>query len=105
MVPVKTRAPMPSPWRVFLGILCIALVLLGGIVSLTHTHPVADPSHTDCSLCVTSHSVGHTTASPVLLSHVQLLTTTVAALPLPRARTLSRFALFTRPPPESASSF
>src|ERR1039457_342768 len=46
---------MRSPWRVLLGVLCIALIMVGGIVAVTHTHSQREISHQDCGLCVTAH--------------------------------------------------
>lgn len=43
-----------STWISLIGIACVALVLMIGIVQVVHSHPSghADP---DCSLCVTAH--------------------------------------------------
>lgn len=43
-----------SSWLALVGILCVALILMVGIVQVVHSHPSghADP---DCSLCVTVH--------------------------------------------------
>lgn len=49
------RGPRRS-WAAWLGIVCIALVLLTGILRVSHSHPDGriDP---DCSLCMTAHTV------------------------------------------------
>ena len=39
-----------------LGIVCIGLVLMTGMVQVAHSHPSGHPDH-DCSLCITAHHV------------------------------------------------
>ncbi len=92
---------MQSPWRILLGLLCLGLILLGGTVAATHTH-ANGTVHADCSLCTTAHSTPHVTALPVHTAEAVVIERLAVALPPPRSQTLSRFALFTRPPPADA---
>jgi hypothetical protein len=90
---------MRSPWRVLLGVLCISLVLLGGIVSVTHNHAHEDASHQDCGLCVTAHMAIQVAVSvtPVFVDHV--FSRVEASSPVASHQIIPQFALFSRPPP------
>jgi len=81
-----------------LGILCIALVLMSGMVQVAHSHPLGQPDH-DCSLCTTAHNV----IQVVALVTLDLSTQPVAAIaPEPTRELPSRtffFKLSCRPPP------
>ncbi len=101
MFRLKMTPHMQSPWRLLLGLLCLGLVLLGGTVAVTHTH-ANGTVHTDCGLCTTAHSTPHVTALPVHTAEAVVIERLAVALPPPRSQTLSRFALFTRPPPADA---
>ena len=94
--------PMRTPWRLLLAVLCIGLVALCGTLAVVHSHPLGDVSHADCGLCIAGHTVVYTTALPVQASVAHVVSVVAAALPVARPRTLSRFALFTRPPPVDA---
>ena len=92
-----------SPWRLLLGVLCIALVLLNGTLSVTHSHPDGVP-HTDCGLCTTAHlivqagkAVTQVTVALVFIRRA------LVAIPSSIPDTVSDFALFTRPPPVDSS--
>jgi len=94
----RTTTHMRKPWRLLLGLLCIGLVLLMGTMAATHAH-MDRADHPDCGLCVTAHMAVQL-ASPA----VQAAVTPVVARVEPThrlvvVRTVSRFALFTRPPP------
>jgi hypothetical protein len=43
-----------STWLAMVGIICVALILMVGVVQVMHRHPSGhiDP---DCALCVTAH--------------------------------------------------
>lgn len=88
----------------FMGVLCIALVLMSGMVQAAHFHASGQPDH-DCALCLTMHSVAQATA-PIV---VHFSSRSVEALTL--ARTISRpraavhFRLASRPPPVATSLF
>ena len=88
-------------WASLLGIVCIALVLMTGVVQVTHYHTsdVTGQIDHDCSLCVTAHNV----VQVVTLVTLDLSSQRVAeivpeeTLPLPRQRFLHK--LYIRPPP------
>src|SRR5271169_5477216 len=81
-----------------LGIVCIALVLMSGIVQVAQSHPSGQPDH-DCSLCATAHHVIQIVALVTLdLSSLRVAT----VVPEPTLELPSRlffFKLACRPPP------
>jgi len=80
-------------------LLCVSLVFVCGTIQAVHVHPQGDISHADCSLCATAH-VGVQVAEPAVALHVTPVVSVVEAFVAPTLpRTLSTFALFTRPPP------
>ena len=91
-----------SRWRLLLGILCIGLVILGGTISVAHSHPDGDVSHADCALCVAVHITVHPTVAPVIIPVTHVFATVHVAFPPARPQTLFSFALYTRPPPANA---
>lgn len=92
---------MRSSWRLLLGMLCVALVFLGGTLSVTHSHPNGIV-HSDCSLCTAAHSVVSTTMPTVQIPIAQVFTAIYLAVPPVGFQRLSTFALFIRPPPDNA---
>jgi hypothetical protein len=86
-------------WRLLLGILCLALVVLGSTVQVAHSHPSGEISHADCSLCATAHVVAQAVSHPVALQATLVVTAVQGFILKPPAIALSVFALFTRPPP------
>ncbi len=102
MIRKYTTTHMQSPWKIVIGLLCIALVLLGGTLSVVHSHNQGSVSRADCGLCVTAHLTIQLTAAPPQIPASEVYSKVEAALPVARPRTLSRFALFTRPPPANA---
>jgi len=94
---------MSKRWGLILGLLCIALVLVGGTLQVAHTHAGGELSHTDCSLCATAHVVAHVVSLPIVLAAVQLVAPVQAFTPGIRPARLSIYALFTRPPPVSST--
>lgn len=81
-----------------LGSLCIALVLMSGMIQAAHFHADVQTDH-DCALCLTVHTVAHVTA-PIALDFTSR---PVEALAVPRAIARARdavhFRLASRPPP------
>ncbi|HZD49250.1 MAG TPA: hypothetical protein VE178_10940 [Silvibacterium sp.] len=81
-----------------LGIVCIALVLMAGMIQVAHTHASGQPSH-DCSLCIVAHQVVQVVA-PITLA---LSSQSVAAPAVEPTRELPNrplfFKLSSRPPP------
>src|SRR5215469_6650123 len=81
-----------------LGIFCIALVLMSGMVQVAHSHASGQPDH-DCSLCTTAHHV----IQVVALVTLDLSSQPVApATPEPTRELPNRpfvLKLASRPPP------
>jgi hypothetical protein len=89
---------------VVLGFLCCALITLGGIVQVVHTHADGQSVQSDCALCHTAHLVVQP-AVPYLLPHSVFVAARVStALQPRRARFLFVFSLFTRPPPAQTAN-
>jgi hypothetical protein len=89
-------------WSRWLGVLCIALVLLTGFVQVMHTHTDGRVDHEGCSLCITVHHVAQSAALITLAVSVQpivQLTPDFRDELLPRQRFLLKLA--NRPPPVS----
>jgi hypothetical protein len=87
-----------SRWSLLVGLLCVALIIFAGTVSVAHGHDDG-ARHADCGLCATAHSPVQLAAAPVLVPVAQVLARVEAALPAPRSRVESRSTLFIRPPP------
>jgi hypothetical protein len=81
-----------------LGIVCIALVLMSGMIQVAHSHPLGQPDH-DCSLCTTAHHV----IQVVALVTLDLSSRPVTAVAPEPTRELPHrtffFKLSSRPPP------
>jgi len=81
-----------------LGIVCIALVLMSGMIQVAHTHPSGQLDH-DCSLCITAHHVIQAVALVTLDLSSQLVSRLAPepAIDLPSRNFF--FQLSCRPPP------
>jgi hypothetical protein len=92
---------MRGAWRLLLSLLCISLVVACGTIQVVHVHTQGDLSHhPDCALCATAHLSVQLAETSVTLHHVAPVISAVEAFVAPTAtRTISTFALFTRPPP------
>lgn len=86
-----------------LGVLCIALVLVTGILQVTHSHPSGHIDH-DCSLCFAAHQAIQVAIVITVLfsSHPVARFTPELYTPLPRQRFVLKLA--NRPPPVSRVS-
>ncbi len=100
------RAPFhrkPLRWASLLGILCIALVLVSGVIQAAHFHAGGQTDH-DCALCLAAHQIAHA-AAPIALPFNSLA---VAAVTVPRTlqrpRPAVAFRLVSRPPPSPLAS-
>jgi hypothetical protein len=93
-----------STWKLVLALLCIALVIACGTIQAIHVHTDGDLSHADCPLCATAHVTVQVVEPPVTLHVAPVISRVEAYLPAIPSRTLSIFALFTRPPPADALS-
>jgi len=85
-----------------LGILCIALVLMSGMVQAAHFHAPGGADH-DCALCVAAHHVAHTTQLITLDISSLPVTPLTAACSLVRPRRAVFFRFFSRPPPSGSA--
>jgi hypothetical protein len=90
---------MRSPWRVLLGVLCISLVMLGGVLYATHSHSHSDVAHQDCGLCVTAHMAVQVAVSVTHVFVSEVFTRVEASRPIASHDFIPQFALFSRPPP------
>jgi hypothetical protein len=95
------RLCAPSPWKVLLGVFCITLVMLGGVVSVSHSHSQGEATHQDCGLCVTAHMAVQVAVTVTQVFVAQVFTRVEAACPVARPQFTPQFALFSRPPPAS----
>jgi hypothetical protein len=96
----KTTLSRPrSPWRILLGVLCIALIMVGGVVAATHTHSQREISHQDCGLCVTAHMAVQIAVTVTQVCVAQVFTRVEASHPVASHDFTPQFALFSRPPP------
>jgi uncharacterized protein (UPF0276 family) len=77
----------------------MALVLVSGTLSVTHSHSNDVDNHGTCSLCATAHTVAQVTQAPAQVVTIQVyeLLEHVVATARPRAVIVTRH--FTRPPP------
>jgi hypothetical protein len=98
---VSAKRGAQLSWISLLGMVCIALVLMTGLLQVTHSHPSGQPDH-DCSLCVTAHHV----AQAVVVVTLAVSSRPVARFvpesftPAPRQRFILKLA--NRPPPDPA---
>jgi hypothetical protein len=85
-------------WISILGIVCIALILLTGVLQVTHTHPNGQPDH-DCSLCLSAHHVAQIVVVVTLATVSETVPHFVVEkfTPIPRQRFVLKLA--NRPPP------
>ncbi len=86
-------------WRLLVSLLCVALLVLAGTLAVAHGHEPGNISHNDCGLCATAHVTVQVVAALLMGPSQPVVTRFETFVPEARPRTLSRFALFTRPPP------
>jgi hypothetical protein len=94
-----TTTHRQSPWKLLAGVLFIALVVLGGCITVTHAHAQESASHPDCGLCVASHLAVQIAAAPPVIVLAPGFTDVEASQPIARPNSVPQFALFSRPPP------
>jgi hypothetical protein len=90
---------MRSRWQLLVGVLCIALIMVGGVVSATHSHSDGEVTHQDCGLCVTAHMAIQVAVSVTQVCVAQVFTRVEASNPVASFQFAPQFALFSRPPP------
>ena|SRR5277367_621597 len=88
-------------WAGWLGIFCIALVLLTGFVQITHTHPNGQVDNEGCSLCNTAHHVVQTVALVSVAISIQPVWRIAPKKTIDRPRQRFLLKLANRPPPVS----
>ena len=88
-------------WRLILGLLCCALLVFAGTLSVSHGHDDL-VTHPDCSLCATAHVSVQPAAALAIGPVVQVFTKVEARIPASRPKTIFHYSLFTRPPPTDA---
>ncbi|MGA9985772.1 MAG: hypothetical protein WA891_02345 [Acidobacteriaceae bacterium] len=95
--------PIASPrLRGVFGIVCIALVLMSGMVQAAHFHASAQAEH-DCALCVAAHHVAQA-AAPISMDLISVQVNALAPVRrLHRPRRAVYFRLSSRPPPSSSA--
>jgi len=89
-------------WASVLGILCISLVLLSGMVQAAHFHASGTIDH-DCALCVTAHHVAQAAPAVNLNFSSMPVAPLTARRSQPRPRRAVYFRLVNRPPPNPSS--
>jgi hypothetical protein len=92
---------MSVSWSRWLGVLCIALVLLTGFIQVVHSHPTGQVDHEGCSLCNTAHHVVQTVALASVAVSIQPVWRIASEKPLERPRHIFIHKLANRPPPVS----
>ena len=90
---------------IFLALLCVVLVILGGTIQVAHGHQPGSVSHSDCSLCTTAHLVILASLPVAVLVLARQVAEVDALLQTVPPRTLFVFELFTRPPPVDPAFF
>jgi len=98
----RSKTTSPSRWQLLLSVLCMALVILSGTISVTHSHQQSADDHGSCSLCVTAHAVAQVAATPSQVILVRVFESLIPTAPITRPRTFVHADLYTRPPPVRA---
>lgn len=85
-------------WASVLGLVCVALVLVSGMVQAAHFHPSGQADH-DCALCMAAHQAARM-APPITLGFsIRAIGAVVVARCLFRPQPAVFFRLASRPPP------
>lgn len=94
-----SRAICGSWLKSLVAVVCISLVMLGGMLSVTHSHKAMGPSHPDCGLCLVAHTAIHTGTPAPEIVVVKVFTRVEVAPEIPDLPSISLEPLFSRPPP------
>jgi hypothetical protein len=97
----KPKTVTLAPWKSFLGVLCMVLVLVSSTLSVAHSHAKAVDEHGTCGLCVSAHMTAHLAAPAPQIVITQVFIEIEPTSPVTRAYVVPHFALFSRPPPAS----
>src|SRR5580704_11681550 len=95
----NTTLRVRTALRPLLAVLCISLLMVGGIVAATHSHSQGEASHQDCGLCVTAHMAVQVAVTVTQVCIAQVFTRVEASDPVASLQFTPQFALFSRPPP------
>jgi hypothetical protein len=88
--------------RGLFGIVCIALVLMSGVVQAAHFHASGEPDH-DCTLCMAAHHVARI-APPVAFNVSSVaIAKVIVARSFTRPQPAVFFRLSSRPPPPDSA--
>ncbi|MGC2400234.1 MAG: hypothetical protein WA510_10645 [Acidobacteriaceae bacterium] len=87
-----------------LGFLCCALITLGGIAQVVHTHTDGHAVHSDCALCHTANQVVEPAVSYALPCNTMVVAPVPTAPRPVRTQVYFVFSLFTRPPPAKTAN-
>jgi hypothetical protein len=85
-------------WVSVLGFLCIALVLMSGVVQAAHFHASRQPDH-DCALCLAIHHVASIAPVIQLSFSIGFLGRSVTMRRITFPKRTAFFRLASRPPP------
>jgi hypothetical protein len=89
-------------WASVVAIVCVSLVLIGGMAQAAHFHASGAPDH-DCALCVAAHNVAQAAPQITLdLSSLPVAPLT-AGRSLRASRRLVYFRHSIRPPPSGSA--
>ena len=81
------------------GLLCIALVFIGGTLQVSHTHALENLAHPDCAVCVVAHAGISPTVLVTLPAPVHYATRIEIAPSAREPRSFFTLTLHIRPPP------
>jgi hypothetical protein len=95
----NTTLRVRTALRPLLAVLCISLLMVGGIVAATHSHSQGEASHQDCGLCVTAHMAVQVAVTVTQVCIAQVFTRVEASCPVASHQFIPQSSLFSRPPP------
>lgn len=87
-----------------LGMFCVALALMSGMVQAAHFHVSGQPDH-DCALCIAAHSAARAAAPVEVPFTLGPVTQALPARSIATPRRAYFFRLAIRPPPPAAVLF
>lgn len=85
-------------WKL-LGILCCVLIACAAGIQAAHIHPDGQTAQSLCALCHIAHVAVQVPVPQVLPGGLVVVASLIPSASPKRARHLSVFSLFTRPPP------
>lgn len=95
----NTTLRVRTALKPLLALLCISLLMLGGVVAATHSHSQGEASHQDCGLCVTAHMAVHVAVTVTQVCVAQVFTRVETSSPVVSHQFIPQSSLFCRPPP------